>query len=109
MCRGYNILHVCAVYTRSTIRLHSRAHTGLLSAAREVQALACAGGGSSQDLVLLIQSTAQALAEAVARTEITCSSNGGDDNHACALATSDVEVIARAQVRHPCSAQPLPH
>lgn len=47
----------------------------------------------------IVQATARALADAVARSEVLCESDGEEaDTEACGFAQADVEVIARAQV-----------
>ena len=69
----------------------------MLSAALEVQALAC-GGESNMELTSLMQGTAQALADAVAQTEITCEASGGEDTEACGFVEAEVTAIAQAEV-----------
>ena len=96
-------LGTCVIGVReNSTHLRFQTLTETFRAATEVQALAC-GGGTMQDLTNRIEATAHALAEAVVVTEVSCSSNGGEDTQACGFARGDVEVIARAQVRFPSS------
>ena len=74
--------------------------TGVLSAALDAQALAC-DSDSEMELSAILQATAEALAEAIAQTEITCEANGGEDTEACGFVQAEVETIARAQVCFP--------